>query len=114
MNKQNGPYAKASIKQWIRTQPMRLQREPEYGDRGLAIGFVKFFAMLIVAALLYTLFNPAVDQVLTTASAQATHTTAQDEIDLAEQIWNNLLFFGVFVSFLFIIARAVVEQRRGP
>lgn len=84
----------------------------ERRDRGLAIGFVAFFAILVISAVLYTLFDPAIGQLVTSASDQASHSTAQDQIDLAEQIWGLVLFFAVFLAFLFVIARAVFEQRR--
>lgn len=81
-------------------------------ERGLAMGIVSFFAMLTIAALLFTLFNPAMTEVFSMTSSQAQTSAGQEQIDLAEQIWNAVLFFMLFLSLLFIVARSVFESKR--
>lgn len=81
--------------------------------RGLAVGFVLFFAALLIAALLYILLNPAMDAVSEMMLDQAESQDATDTINERMSIWNGLLFFAVFCAGLFIIARSTFESR-GP
>jgi len=82
-------------------------------ERGLAVAIVGFFAMIIIAALLYTLFGEAMTELFAMTSGQAQTTHGTDQINLAETIWNNMLFYALAVAVIFLIARAVVESR-GP
>lgn len=81
-------------------------------DRGLGLAIVGFIAALVIAALLFTLLDPAADQLFDMASSQTSATEAQDAIDRREQIWNNILFYALFLAALYIIARSVFESRR--
>lgn len=81
--------------------------------RGLGMGIIGFFAILIVAALLFTLFNPAASEVFSMVSSQTNNAEAQAAIDRREQIWSLMLYFCVFLAGLFLLARAVFESR-GP
>lgn len=81
-------------------------------DRGLGLAIVGFIAALVIAALLFTLLDPAADQLFDMASSQTSATEAQDAIDRREQIWNGLLFFFIVLAGLFLIARSIVESRR--
>lgn len=81
-------------------------------DRGLAIGIVSFIAALVLLALVYTLLNPAADQLFSMTSSQASSQQATDAIARRRKIWENILFYGVFLCGLFILARAVFESRR--
>jgi len=87
----------------------RLDRD----ERGIGLGIVAFFAMIVIAALLFILLDPAIGQLATSSSSAAESPTAQEQIDLATTIWNKILLFPLFVALLFVVARAVVESR-GP
>lgn len=81
-------------------------------DRGLASGLLGFVAIIVIVALLYTLFNPAVSDIISMTSDQTTNSDAQSVIDVREQIWSYIQFFGLFLAALYIIAKAVSESRR--
>lgn len=80
-------------------------------DRGLATALFVFLAIIVVSALLFTLMNPAVNQVTDRVSSQADHQEARDVIDERRQIWSYVLFYPMFLAALYIIARAVLESR---
>lgn len=82
-------------------------------ERGLATGLLGFAAMLVVAALVYTLLDPAAVSLFDMASGQTSNARAQDAIALRRQIWDAVLYFVLFLASVFIIARAVLESR-GP
>lgn len=82
-------------------------------ERGLGVGFVLFFAALAIGALLFVMFNPVMTNVDQMVSDQTSSQDAQDTIDERRNIWDVLLYWVVFVSGVFIIARAVFESR-GP
>lgn len=84
----------------------------KHDTRGLATGLFAFIAIIVAMALLYTLFQPAAQAVFDTTSTQASSTTATDAINLREQIFELMLYFGVFLAMLALLARAVVESRR--
>jgi len=81
-------------------------------NRGLALGIVTFFAMLIIAALLFILMNSAATEFFSIMSADATSQGASDQISMAETIWANILYVALFIGTLFLIARAVNEGAR--
>lgn len=81
-------------------------------DRGLSLGYVGLFAILIVGALLYTMLNPAASAVFDFSSDRATTTQGQDVIDERRNIWSNILMYPMFIGALFILTRAAVEARR--
>jgi hypothetical protein len=81
-------------------------------NRGLAVGMVIFVGVLVAAALLYILLDPALVTMFDMARGQTSSTVATDQIDRAAQIWGLLLFFPAFLGLLFIIARSVFESRR--
>lgn len=81
--------------------------------RGLAVGIIAFFAMIIIGALIFTLFNEALLEVFSMTKSQAQTQHGTDQIAQAETIWNWVLAWVLGVAVLFIIARAVVESR-GP
>lgn len=83
-------------------------------DRGLALGVVVFIAMLVIAGLLYLLMAPAMSDIFAFSTEQATTTGASDQVDMAQTIWNNLLYAALFLGTLFLIARAVREGAVGP
>lgn len=89
------------------------KRLPSTGkDRGLANGIVGFVAIIIVAAILYTLLGAPADVIFSTASSQTDSAQAQSVIDERRQIWTLVLYFALFLASLFILARAVFESRR--
>lgn len=81
-------------------------------DRALASGMLGLFAIIVIAALLFTLFDPGMAQIVETSSEQATHSEANSHIDTLETIWNNILFYPLFLGAIFIIAKGVAESRR--
>lgn len=80
--------------------------------RGLALGIVTFFGMLLIFALLYIVFTPAFDTVNTIMTSQAESTGATDQISLAQTIKDNLAYVAIFLAMLFLIGRAVREGSR--
>ena len=78
-------------------------------ERGLALGVVVFFAMIIVAALLYIAFNTAWVDVVGVMEGQATSEGATDQINEAKAIWNNIMYVPLLFGLVFLIARAVRE-----
>lgn len=81
-------------------------------ERALAIGLVTFFAMLIVGALLFILMDSGMSHVFDISTAQASSPGATDQINLAQAIWDNILYVVLFIGVLFILARAVREEAR--
>jgi len=81
-----------------------------HDDRGLAIGIVLMVATLVLGALLYVMFQPAMDVLFATAKAQAQTQQATDVINRRERIWGAFLIFASFLSLVFIIARATAES----
>jgi hypothetical protein len=81
-------------------------------QRGLATGLLGLAAILVVAALLYTLTDPAAVKIFELASDTTTNQQAQDAIDQRERIWNLVLYAILFIASVYIIARAVFESRR--
>lgn len=78
-------------------------------DRGLALGIVVFFAMIIIGALMFIMMDTAMIDVFGFATADAPSQGAQDQITLAQNIWNGILYAVVFISMIFLVARAVNE-----
>lgn len=81
-------------------------------DRGIGVGIVIFFMMLAVGALLFILLDPAVSELFTMTRDQAQTSGATDQINLAEIIWNRILYVVGFFGALFLIGRAVRESGR--
>lgn len=81
-------------------------------DRALAIGIVGFIAMVAIAAILYTLFDPAVSQLTTTTLDATNNQDATDVINERNTIWGLFLFYALFLSAVWVIARAVRESNR--
>lgn len=83
------------------------------GDtRGLGIGIVAFAAMIVIAGLLFILFNDALSELFPMARSQTSSQQATDQINLAESIWGAILFYMLVLAMLFILARSVIESRR--
>jgi hypothetical protein len=81
-------------------------------DRGLASAFIGFFLIIIVAALMYTLLDPAMAEIVSLSLGQAPSQQATDAINRREAIWSNMLYFMLFLAAIFIIGNAVFESRR--
>lgn len=81
-------------------------------DRALSSGMIGLFAIIVISALLFTLFDPGTAQIIETSSQQATHSEATDHISTLETIWNNILFYPLFLGAIYIIAKGVAESRR--
>lgn len=75
------------------------------------MGIIGFIAILVVAALLYTMMEPAAE-IFSMSLSQTSNQQATDAINLREQIFTNMLFYVLFLAGVFIIARAVFESRR--
>lgn len=81
-------------------------------DRGLATGLAGFVAILIIAALMFTLLNPAATNVFDDADSFTTDSEAQNVVDERRAIWSNILFAVLLIAALFLLGRAVFESRR--
>lgn len=79
-------------------------------DRGLALGILMFFAILVVAALLYIMLDPALQSITDMTLAQAEHEKSRTVIQQRAQIWNYVLLFALGLAALFILSRAVYES----
>lgn len=87
---------------------------PSFRDdrRGLATGIIGFFAILVVAALLFIMLDPALDTIFDMTLAQADSQRATDTIKMRQRIWAGVLYFVLLCAGLYIIARSVFESRR--
>lgn len=81
-------------------------------NRGLASGILAFIAIIVVSALLFTLFQPAAEQIFSMSTSQATDQQVRDGIALRQAIFSNILYFALFLSGITLVARAVLESRR--
>lgn len=81
-------------------------------DRGLANGIIVFFAMLIVAGVLFIMLDQGITEVFDTSSSLATQEGARDQQNTANDIWQNIMFVPLFYAVLFLVARAVREGSR--
>lgn len=79
-------------------------------ERGLAIGFVLFFAALTVAALFWILADPVINTLETTMSSQSDTVRGSQTITERVQIWDAILIYVLFVAGIGVIARAVFES----
>lgn len=80
-------------------------------ERAQAHGIIVFFAMIITGALLFTIFQPAIDQFLASMLSQTDNQVATDVINERQRIWGLILFYVVFVAGLALIARSVLQSR---
>lgn len=84
----------------------------ELNSRGLATGIIGFVAMIAVVALLYTLMDPAMDQLFGFASADASSQQASTAVAERQKIWSAMPIFGLFLAVVFIIGRSTFESGR--
>lgn len=81
-------------------------------ERGLALGLVTFFGILIVGGLLFIVMETAFADVVSITSSQASQPGTQDQINAASGVWNNIMYYVLFIACLFLIARAIREGAR--
>lgn len=81
-------------------------------NRGLALGIVKFVAVIVIGVLLYTLFEPAASEIFSTTTSQADTSSTTDQIGLAESIFSAMLFYVMFLGAIYLVVRSVFEQSR--
>lgn len=81
--------------------------------RAQASGFIVFFLMIGLGALVLGLLDVGASQLFTETLAQTDKTQAEEVIKQRQTIWNNLLYMILIFAGVFLIARAVV-QSRGP
>jgi hypothetical protein len=79
--------------------------------RAQASGFIVFFLILAIGALLWGVLNVATVEIFQVTASQTTEQQAKDVINQREAIWNNLLFFIIAFAGVFLIARAVFQSR---
>jgi hypothetical protein len=82
-------------------------------DRALAVGILLFMASIILAALLFIMMDPVIADIKSTSLSQTDNQQATEVINERAKIWGVILFFPIFASGVFIIARATFESR-GP
>lgn len=81
-------------------------------DRGLALGLVTFFAMLVVGGLLFIVMNDAMVDVFDITSSQSSQPGSQDQINAGKAVWDNIMYYVLFIGALFLVARAIREGAR--
>lgn len=79
----------------------------------LAFGFVAAVLMLITGALLYALFSPAANDVLSITGSLTTNQAATRHQNMMQMIWNNLAYYVLFIAMLFVVAKAYFESSGG-
>lgn len=90
-----------------------MTRQPLPDDtRGLAVGIVVFFAILVASALLWALLDEAAIMAFESTSNMAETTTGSTQITDARDLWEYILYFPVLLGVTFLVARAVTESRR--
>lgn len=80
--------------------------------RGQASGFIVFFLIIGLTALLWGILNIGVQQIFATTTNQTASAQAQGVIATRQAIWDNILFFILAFAGVFLIARSVVQSRR--
>jgi hypothetical protein len=90
--------------QWIASNMLHRDR------RGLALALASFVALIVICGLLYVLFNPAISNLTTMPTDQASSQTAVNEIEQASTFWGLVLFPILFIGLLFLIGRAIFES----
>lgn len=78
-------------------------------DRALALGIVSFAAIFIIAGVLYLLMAGPMETVFSITETQSHSPGAVNQINTAESIWNNIMFYILLLAAVFLIARAVRE-----
>lgn len=79
--------------------------------RGLANGLIAFFAIIAISGLLYLLLNSAMIELFDMTQSQAQTSQGKEQIDLAKQIWDRLLYLVLLLSLMYLLARAVLESK---
>lgn len=78
-------------------------------ERGLAMGIVVFFAMLVVGALLYIIMDTAFVEIFAFGANQATSPGAIQQVQMSQTIWGGVPYVIVLIAMLFLLMRAVNE-----
>jgi len=82
-------------------------------DRALASALIGFITIIVISALIFIMLQDPMNGVFASGSSQATSQQAQDAISLREQIWDGILWYVLLLAGVFLLARSVVESRRG-
>lgn len=82
-------------------------------ERGLALALVKFVFILVIGAMLFVLFDAAASQLFTSTLDQTSNSVATTEINNAKGVWGLILFVVVLFAGLYLVMKAVNEQRIG-
>lgn len=70
-----------------------------------------FFAMLITGALLFIIFQPAIDQFAASMLSQTDNQVATDVINERQMIFGKILFYVLFLAVVAFITRSVLQSR---
>jgi hypothetical protein len=81
--------------------------------RAQATGIAIFLLALAVGALLWGILDVPAGIIFDSVSQRATDQQAQDVIDQREKIWERILFVIVLLSGVFLLARAILQSRKG-
>lgn len=81
-------------------------------DRALASGLIAFVALIIMAAFLFTLMQPAIGDILPMMLSQNPPAEAETAIEQRQTIWGGVLFYVLLLGAIMLIARSVFESRR--
>jgi hypothetical protein len=80
-------------------------------QRAQANGLISFLAILALGALLFILFKPAVDAVLTNILGFTSNPEAESVINQRLRLFGYLPVYALFVGVLKLIARSVFQSR---
>lgn len=79
----------------------------------LAVGLVMFGVLIIIGAILITVFSQLMPDVFLFARAHTETTAADTGINYVEDAWNAAPFIVLALGFIMLIARAATERRLG-
>ena len=79
--------------------------------RAQASGFIVFFLILGISAVLWGLLNQPATMIFDVAGNQTDSAQAQAVIDERQAIWSNFLYFIVLLAGVVLLARAVFQSQ---
>lgn len=90
---------------------MQWQQLTARDTRAQASGFIVFFLILGISAVLWGLLNEPATMVFNAVGNQTSSSQAQAVIDERQAIWNNMLYFIVILAGIVLLARAVFQSQ---
>lgn len=90
----------------------RAQPPADWSQARQAGGFIIFFLILAIGALLWGLLDVGASQIFAASLNTTSDPAAEEVINRRQTIWNNLLLFIVVFAGTVLMARAVRQSRR--